>query len=202
MTSKEFLKEYIRVTDEQRRVSDVDGRTLYEVYTCDEPGFTKIVNKTLIHSIIQKAGLTPQHEYLRIDTVGWRGRYTELEEQRSKEVRLNRHLWDLEIAVEHENNKKDWLDELVKLIHIRCPLKVVIGYNHCDERDTGELEKLAYAAECMNMLKAFGSDCGEEYLIIIGNGEPGDKSKGGYTSFDYRGYLYNYGKKKFERLII
>ena len=70
---------------------------------------------------VENAGLTAQHEYFRIDTVGWNGRYKCLDEKESKQIGLNRHHWDLKIAVEHENNKADWLDELIKLIHIRCP---------------------------------------------------------------------------------
>jgi hypothetical protein len=28
------------------------------------------------------------------------------------------YLWDLEVAIEHENNDKLWMDEVIKLSHI------------------------------------------------------------------------------------
>lgn len=177
-----------------------DGRTFLEIYKTDEPAFTELVNKTLISDIVKNNGLTAQHEYFRIDTVGWNGRYLSLDEKEAKEVGLNRHLWDLKIAVEHENNKADWLDELIKLIHIRCPLKVVIGYNYCDQRDEPEKKKLIYAAECMQRVEAFHPLDHEEYLIILGNGAPKDKKHETYNCFDYRAYLYDYQNKEFERL--
>lgn len=46
-------------------------RTFLEIYKTDEPAFTELVNKTLIKTIIENSGLTAQHEYFRIDTVGW-----------------------------------------------------------------------------------------------------------------------------------
>ena len=177
-----------------------DGKTFFDIYRHDS-AFTDLVNKKLIHEIVRNSGLTVQHEYFRIDTVGWDGKYLLLDEKRAKEVGLNRHLWDLKIAVEHENDKKDWLDELIKLVHIRCPLKVIIGYNYCDQRDEPEREKLAYAAECMRMVKAFHATEEEEYLVILGNGVPKDTKAALYTSFDYRGYLYNHIERQFERIM-
>lgn len=177
------------------------NRTLEDIYKSDEKTFTELVNKTLIHEIVRSSGLTVQHEYFRIDTIGWDGRYTELDEEEAKEVGLNRHLWDLKIAVEHENDKKDWLDELVKLVHIHCPLKVIIGYNHCDQRDEPESKKLAYAAKCMEKVKAFHATEDEEYLVILGNGASKDKKEASYASFDYRGYRYNRTKQQFERIM-
>lgn len=38
--------------------------------------------------------------------------------------------WDLEIAIEHENNYAHWLWDVAKLCHINCGLKVIIGYHH------------------------------------------------------------------------
>ena len=194
----EFYKQFQDSVVENR--IHKDGRTFLEIYKTDEPAFTELVNKTLIKTIIENSGLTAQHEYFRIDTVGWNGRYEALDAKESKQIGLNRHLWDLEIAVEHENNKADWLDELIKLIHIRCPLKVVIGYNYCDQREEAEKKKLIYAAKCMQMVKAFHTPDQEEYLILLGNGAPKDKRHETYSCFNYRAYLYDYQYKGFKRL--
>ena len=92
--------------------------------------------------------MKPQHEYFRIDTVGWVSQYERMSEE-AKELDLNAHLWDLKIAVEHENSVKDWTDEIIKLIHIKCPLKVVIGYNYCKERGFTDQKKLDFIARWM-----------------------------------------------------
>lgn len=116
-----------------------------------------------------------------------------------KEFNLNAHLWDLKIAVEHENSPKDWTNEIVKLIHIKCPVKVVIGYNYCDERDTVEQDKLDYIAKWMQEVSAFSYGTDEEYLLIFCNCY-NPKSKADYNIFDYRGYLYNHFTKRFDRI--
>lgn len=174
-----------------------DGRSYFDVYRHDEKAFTKLVNQEVVHRIIEEAGFTAQHEYFRIDTLGWSGRYEELDKTMARSHRLNRHLWDLEIVVEHENDKQDWLDEVIKLVHIRCPLKVVIGYNYCDQREEGERGKLQYAADCMNRVKAFDNAAEEEFLIILGNGVPQNSKSPMYTTFDYRGYLCAPAQKAF-----
>lgn len=71
------------------------------------------------------------------------------EDARKSKLKLSAHLWDLELAVEHENSKQDWTDEVIKLIHVKCPLKVVISYNYCDERETTERKKLDFIANWM-----------------------------------------------------
>ena len=179
--------------------SNKDGARYFDIYKTNEPRFTELVNKRIIHDIIKNSGLHVQHEYFRIDTTGWVGRYEELDEERARKLGLNRHLWDLKVAVEHENDKMDWLDELVKLIHIRCPLKIVISYNHSDRRALDSI-KLDYAAECMNKVDAFSTTGTEEYLIVLGNCAPKDKKSEPYKHFDYRGYIYNHNNKKFEAI--
>ncbi len=183
------------------------GKTYFEVYRNMERVYTELVNKNIVHSIIQDAytddkteHLVAQHEYFRIDTIGYQHRYMEIPKNEAEKVALNRHFWDLKIAVEHENSKRDWMDEVAKLVHIRCPLKVVITYNHCDEREGKELEKLSYIAKWMRRIAAFDRDADEEYLIIIGNGAPRRRSSGGYSCFNYRGYLYQYHTASFERI--
>jgi hypothetical protein len=38
--------------------------------------------------------------------------------------------WDLEVAIEHENDTETWFYEFVKLVHICCGLKVIITYHN------------------------------------------------------------------------
>lgn len=152
----------------------------------------------LIESILQKNGLTAQREYFRIDVTGWVSHWTEVSDEAS-DLGLRPHLWDLKAAVEHENNSADWTDELVKLAHIRCPLKVVIGYTPCDIRGEGELEekRLAFAARLLQRVEAFDSAFREQYLLILGNSGPKSSTNPSYTEYGYRGYLYNDSARAF-----
>lgn len=172
--------------------------TFLDLYRNNELAYTELVNKYIVHKIIKDAGMTAQHEYFRIDTVGWVTRYQEMEDEAHK-LDLSAHLWDLKIAVEHENSKHDWTDEVIKLIHVKCPLKVVISYNYCDERDTTEWEKLNFIAHWMQEVKAFAKGGDEEYLLIFGNCF-NPKTKADYDTFDYRGYLYNRQTQRFDRI--
>lgn len=179
---------------------EANREELFRHYTQDKR-FTKDI-MALINGIIKSAGCKAQNEYYRIDAIGW------VEHERLKEMKkmavaekigLNAHLWKLMIAVEHENNSKDWTDELIKLIHVKCPLKVIIGYTPCDLRGEEEKRKLAFAAKWMQEFNALQMDT-EEYLIILGNGAPSSLNHDGYTDFGYAGYLYNADLKRFELL--
>ncbi len=172
LKAREFYKEFVKNTDEDLIwISEKGrGRSYREIYKTDEPAYTELVNKNIIHNIIEQAGYVAQHEYFRVDTIGWKDAgYRKMEDART--LGLNRHLWDLMIAVEHENSKADWLDEVIKLEHLRCPLKVVIGYNYCDMRDVEEMEKLEVTAKWMKAVAAYDPNSKEEYLVILGNGE-------------------------------
>ncbi len=93
--------------------------------------------------MVDEAGYTHQNEYFRIDVIGWVGHAEEMENDPDYEkVDLNPHFWDLKVAIEHENSKADWSDEVFKLIHIKCPLKVIIGYSPWNQRDEEEDDKL------------------------------------------------------------
>ena len=81
---------------------------------------------------------------------------------------------------------------LVKLIHLNCPLRVIIGYNNADNRDK-DMDKLNFALDAIQRIEAYESMSGE-ILIILGN------CGKGYKNFDYRGYVFsrNTEEKGFE----
>ncbi len=203
MTAKQFYREFVRNTDEKLIWHDGigRGRSYEEIYKTDEPAYTELINKNVIHNIVKQAGYEPQHEYFRVDTIGWvDAGYKKMEE--AKRLGINRHLWNLMIAVEHENSKTDWLDEVIKLEHLRCPLKVVIAYNYCDMRNEEEIEKLEFVAKWMKEIAAYDANAREEYLIILGNGEAKKDRTMKYNQFDYRGYLYNFNTGEFDRIFL
>ena len=70
-----------------------------------------------INQLIQCMGFKSQNEYYRIDAIGWKHHNDEAKSE-AEDIELNWHQWDLEIAVEHENDLADWTDELTKLIQI------------------------------------------------------------------------------------
>ena len=200
MNAKEFYTKFTSLVKENC-IAD-DNRTYWEIYRTDESSFTKIINNTVVPEIIRNEGMEAQNEYFRIDTVGWITKYKDIDEDYSKRLGLSRHLWDLKIAVEHENSKSDWTDEVIKLAHIRCPLKVVIGYVHCDERTDIEREKLNFAYNCLSRTEAFDPNANEEFLIIFGNGAARHKANGSYDKFDYRGYILSPSASGFTELVL
>lgn len=83
----------------------------------------------LMMSVLQKTGFalgffepkTISREYLRLDMAFYS--YPRRPEDCSD------RLWNLEVAIEHENSSEGWLDEWVKLSHLSCGLKVLITYH-------------------------------------------------------------------------
>lgn len=195
MEAREFLRAYIDATNARNQNNE-----LMEIYKKDA-AFTPVITGIINGIIEEVAGYTHQNEYFRIDAVGWESHYEDMKEAAQKAgLKVNAHLWDLKIAVEHENNKADWSDEVMKLVHVKCPLKVVIGYSHSDERDDVERKKLDFVAEWMQKIEAFQKGTDEEYLIILGNGCNRKTGKSDYTDFGYVGYLFDWNTKKFEKI--
>ena len=196
MDARDFYKAYLDATSVGSPWNQ--DNKLMEVYKKDAE-FTPVITK-IINGIIDTE-YTHQNEYFRIDAVGWQSHYEDMQKAAQEAgLKVNAHLWDLKIAVEHENNKADWSDEVMKLIHVKCPLKVVIGYSYSDERGDVERKKLDFVAEWMQKIEALQKGTNEEYLIILGNGCNRKTGKSDYTDFGYVGYLYNWDTGKFEKI--
>lgn len=85
--------------------------------------------------------------------------------------------WDLEVAIEHENNYNDWFYELVKLAHINCGLKVLISYY-----DNSIDDKLDQAKVYYNKLKY--KRVPENWLFIFG---PMDSTRQDFIAYEFDG---------------
>ena len=142
-----------------------------------------------IKKVIEYTGYCPQTEYLRIDAIGYTRRWHELPETNG----FNRHLWDLQIAVEHENDDKDWLDEVIKLAHISCPLRVVIGYIPKESRPVEDTARLEYAANALKKLQCSENLKTGEFMIILGNSKTSDPTE----YFNYKPYVLDADKMSF-----
>ena len=154
--------------------------------------FTNFITQR-INDIIRAKGYIVQNEYYRIDAMGYTNRWETLDKSSS----LSPYLWDLEIAVEHENSSKGWLDEVVKLAHIYCPLRVVIGYVPVKERQFGDDERLTYVASVLKQLKCKDNLRNGEFLVILGNSKTRGKES---NFFNYKAYVLNKETLNFESL--
>ena len=130
-------------------------------------------------------------EYYRIDIIAYSENVDEAE-RIEKAIGLNKkkfspYLWDLEIALEHENDKKEWLDEVIKLSHINCPLRVVIGYATEDSREL----RLRFASEMLQKKIGNNTPNGQEFMLILGkSGISGEQ----VNENTYKAYIYENGE--------
>ena len=94
MNAKEFYEKFIAAmreeniaTNEQiKKHLDQVGWTYKKIYRECESAFTELVNKGIVDRIIESEdGLIPQHEYLRIDSIGYKHRYTEISEEERRD---------------------------------------------------------------------------------------------------------------------
>lgn len=107
MNAKEFYEKFIAAmreeniaTNEQIKTFGSGRMDIQKIYRECESVFTELVNKGIVDRIIESEdGLIPQHEYLRIDSIGYKHRYTEISEEEAREVGLNRHFGNLQLQL-------------------------------------------------------------------------------------------------------
>ena len=134
--------------------------------------FTKLIMDQL-QEIITEKDCETQREYFRIDLISYRNHVRGAGKNSADEKplmdSLKHYSWDLVTAVEHENAHQLWMDEVVKLAHVACELRVVIGYLP-EERPHETEAYLEKVAETLAGLRAwrYTRDCGD-FLIIIGD---------------------------------
>ncbi len=196
ITAKMFLENFIQKCDENITPN---------VYANNKE-YTYWITQTLCN-ILQDADIRYNCEYYRIDIYGWNPVLkTEVPvlNELTKNQNLGFHCWKPVIAIEHENNWAEWTDELVKLTYVRCPLKVIIAYNHntdltTHKRDDSKL--LEVATKTLQHSAYYGEDK-DDYLLIFGtSGQAIEYFKSNEANkYEYRGYLYNKEKEKFEEI--
>lgn len=137
--------------------------------------------------IQKKYRLKTEREYYRIDLIAYDAETVTCD----KDSGLNRHVWNLQLAFEHENNSKDWTDEVTKLAHIKCGLKVVVGYS---EDPSKNQEKLDFCSKMLDKLAYGKPNDDDRWLIILGI--CGQKSYSNLKDY-YTGYKWDSEQKKF-----
>lgn len=182
--SKQFFNSFNSIFDTENPLREI-AVSKYP----DNTAFTEFIISQ-IESIIKEQPIDQkevyaQKEYFRIDAIGYTSSHEKLPENFTKKSRLKEHLWDLEIAVEHENDSTDWLDEVIKLAHVCCPLRVVIGYVPCNTRQD-DMMLLDYVAQALKKLKCRQNLLHGEFLIILGNSNTKGKQE---NYFNYKPYV-------------
>ena len=191
MTANDFLKKFKEKMNKKsvgdKAVSTWNNRGNFTSFIIDQ-----------IADIVNEEHKTSK-EYYNIDLIGWSQLKQNLPAPPISKYRLKKHLWSLDVAIEHENDQSDWTDELIKLLYINCPLRVVIGYISADVfSDDSKMEAiLKYASDSIRLAEGetnliIGK---QEYLLIFG------KNSGQISDFSaniYSAYKYNVVTKRFE----
>lgn len=185
--SKKFFAEFCRIFETESPTR----KEAIEKYTNNSAFTTFVIDE--INSIITKMGYVPQNEYFRIDASGYELKHENLEKAKG----FNLHCWNLKIAVEHENDPKDWLDEIIKIAHICCSLRVVIGYVPMKSRDNLDMERLAYSQKALNELDCKNNLQTGEFLVILGNSDTKENEN---NYFNYKAYVFNPATFSFGKL--
>ena len=132
-------------------------------------------------------GLETSKEYYRIDLTGWTQRRKEIKDKllvpENRSYSFQTYCWDLEIAIEHENSDKLWMDEIIKLLHIRCPLRVVVGYVPKALPKEPYLEYVSKAIVESNKVANISDGC---FLVLLGDSKVGKNGKKcNYTPYEW-----------------
>jgi len=162
-----FFEYFLSMLEESEKVNleNYSSSELWtEIITSSRESIIDLVFKKYSNSDDPKTN----HEYFRVDNILY-SRPDELELESElynvkDDTKLNRHIWDLIIAVEHENDRNDWTDEITKLMHIRSELRVVISYS-----STIDQKKEIIAAT--ELIKHFGNYVRPEegaFMLILG----------------------------------
>lgn len=188
MTAKEFWIEFKKLF---REGSD-SLKVAQESWDNPRKFTNEFVNAYLPSIMKEKESITTEFEYYRIDIIAYDDKRRAEAKEIAKSLGLSEkefspYLWDLKIALEHENNKKEWLDEVIKLSHINCPLRVVVGY--ADEKNEEKCIKLA--SKVLQRKIEDNAPNGQEFMLILG--------KSGISSSEvnentYKAYIYKKGK--------
>ena len=171
-----------RFYDSLKKTLKEDEARTVENY-CYTKAWTDYLADKLEKILRDEFQLKTNREYFRIDMIGWSG-CKEWEDKENNStyqkhvaykkyeknsiLKLNECNWNLEIAIEYENNSHDWMDEVIKLCHIKCGLKVLIAYSDMKSREQDE-EKLKLAAKHMKNLTYSRPSANESFLIVLGN---------------------------------
>lgn len=188
MNAKSFLKKFLQIFKDE-------SAEAVKAYPGNKD-FTRFImpriNNILGNETFEQALVS--NEYFRIDAIKWADRKKDIGACKY----LSKYLWDLEIAVEHENDSRAWMDEVIKLAHVCCSLRVVIGYLPYSKRYVADTECLDYITDGLKKLSCYDNVKHGEFIVILGNSGTGRNPD---YYFDYKGYLFDAETEKFIELL-
>ncbi len=202
MTAKEFWEKFDKQVklnaDALKKVWDSPTRFTSEIKKTIKMAIKEKHNDAISYDKEDNYGFGDyviQPEYFNIDLVAWEQKkdsdYYNVEDG-IKGYQLLKYAWDFDIAIEHENDKYLWADEVIKLAYIYCKLRVVIGYFPYIGEDKKYKTQLEYLNEIAKVLNNLGCKenmkCGE-FMIILG--DVGGKKSCGFEKIKYTPYVYN-----------
>ena len=189
MTASEFYKEFKGIFCSEKNLSRA-------MDTWKNRGdFTKFIMPK-IAEVFNNHGMKTQYEYYNVDLIAWTDRKSLLPKQKNG-YKLKKHLWTLDAAIEHENDQTDWTDELVKLLYLNCPLRVVIGYIPFELADLDSV--LDYAAATVNLADPTSEliKSGQQFVLILGRNLADSAT---LSSEAYSAYLFDTDTRRFMAL--
>ena len=187
MTAKEFWKSFSESLQGKRAEAERAWK-----YNKDYTEF--IIG--MMEEMLCGAGFKTSKEYYRIDLTGWSQLRHKIESDAPKNENYDfqSYLWDLDVAIEHENNDKLWMDEVIKLSHIACELRIVIGYVPVELKDE-HIKYLDYVSNAINNNLKARDNMNNDFLIILGD----TKLKNGDKKCNYTPYIWK--NNKFDHLL-
>ena len=210
MEAREFWESFKRLVEENSAKLEDVWSERSESGKGENP-FTKEIKQVITQAINQAQGVVgvntyhTQKEYYRIDLIGWEQKRDTAHYEIDNDLgyQLNKHAWNFDIAVEHENDEKDWSDEVVKLAYIFCDLRVVVGYfpymKNKNEKWELQQKHLDAVVGTIKQLNCSQNMNHGEFMIILG--DVGKENDEGFEKLVYTPYLYNKDDKdgKFEK---
>ncbi len=207
MKAKEFWENF----SEQIQINQLELEEKWDLHSkrkFGETPFTKKIKEILTNVIKDKKPskeFVVQTEYYNIDLVQWQQKKSQNKEKLFVENGIETYsfdkcAWNFDIAIEHENDKNLWMDEVIKLAYVFCNLRVVIAYFPYVKNGKEEMQ-LKYLHAITDTIKTLS--CNEnmkhgEFMIILG--DVGGKEADGFKKLVYTPYLYNAHNERFEIL--
>lgn len=133
----------------------------------------RVIHKNLLtRKELENNHVVMYKEYFKIDYSIWREKPVDQEFEnyigciKGKSKSSSEKTWKILAAIEHENDKKDWLYEMKQLLCFNTSLKVLISYEE-SRSITSRPDKLE---KVLNMYaKTSRLDVGDEFIFIFGN---------------------------------
>ncbi len=167
----------------------------------------RIIGKLNGNRVIVEDKLNLNNEYFKIDYTIWRETPSFESSEALTNLKQNKKhnkIWELLYAIEHENNKSDWVYELKQLIMFKANNKVLISYL----ADDVKIEMPEIQSNITNLLNTFDLNKTENdtFLLLLGNSYNVAKEKNNIhysvSRFFVEGGIWKIDKTNFKPIIL